>query len=392
MVQPMSIEAGALGAPPAVPRQLPAWQRNHESLLRSLRTGHPSSLEAEVDADRELLRVLYEDGISRRGWPESAGGSGGDETDRARMYDEIAQADLRIPEAFVLLETLGPVLVEYAPELAAQHLPAYLRGEQLWGQGFSEPEAGSDLASVRTRGIVDGDRIRIDGQKTWTTLGQCARWAMVLCRTDADVPPHRGLSMVWIDLTAPGAETRPIEASNGRHEFAEMFFVDVEAPLSAVVGGLGNGWAVAMYLLQFERGMYAWGRQASLHRALRRGVAAATEITEEAREATGIAFASLCALRSRSAQTVGLLAAKQTLGPEASIDKVLLSRCEQQTYDALRLLAGAAFTLDHDPASRALRDEWFYSRATSIFGGAVEIQRSIIAERIVGLPREPRRG
>jgi alkylation response protein AidB-like acyl-CoA dehydrogenase len=369
-----------------------AWVEANTAALGDFRGAGFSSLEDEVDYDRPLLRMLHDAGLSRRGWPESVGGLGGDETDRARLYDALSWADIRLPEAFVLLETLGPVLVEFAPELAARHLPAFLRGEEVWAQGFSEPEAGSDLAAVRTRAALGTDSVRLTGQKVWNTLGQCADYALVLARSDPDAKPHRGLSMVWVDLASPGVKVRSIRASNGRNEFAEMFFSDVEVPLSNIVGGRGAGWAVAMYLLQFERGMYAWFRQVALHRNLRRALAGAGHPDRDASAAVGQAFTTLCALRSSLARTVRRLAAKDTLGPEASIDKVLLSRAEQQTHDALRVLAGPAFLLDDDERSRALRDDWFYSRAATIFGGAVEVQRTIVAERLLGLPREARGG
>ncbi len=369
-----------------------AWVAANGAALADFRGPGFAAIEDEVNHDRRLLQMLHDAGLSRRGWPEPAGGLGGDETDRARLYDALSWADLRLPEAFVLLETLGPALVEYAPELAARHLPAFLRGEELWAQGFSEPGAGSDLASVRTRAGVGTHAVRLTGQKVWSTLGQCADYAMVLARTDPDAKPHRGLSMVWVDLSAPGVEVRPIRAANGRNEFAEMFFSEVEVPPGNIVGGLGNGWAVAMYLLQFERGMYAWFRQAVLHRSLRRGLARGGHPGRDARSVTGEAFTTLCALRSRSARTVRRLAAGERLGPEASIDKVLLSRAEQQTHDALRALAGPAFLLGDGEAARGLREDWFYSRAASIFGGAVEVQRTIVAERLLGLPREPRDG
>ncbi len=367
------------------------WLGHVHADLRSFRSAGEGSIEAEVNQQRALLRLLYEAGWTRWGWPRTAGGLGGDERSRAALYDELAAADVPLPEAFVLLETLAPVLVRYAPQLAVRHIPRYLRGEELWGQGFSEPEVGSDLASVRTRARLEGEEFRLTGQKVWTTLGQFAQWALVLCRTGPEAGRH-GLSMLWVDLSVPGVEVRPIRAANGRDEFAEMFFEDVAVPRDNLIGQMGDGWSVAMYLLQFERGMYAWGRQAELHRVLRAAVAAADCGNDEAVAAVGTAFTSLCALRVRSVNTVHRLAAGETLGPDASIDKILLSRAEKHCYDAARLLHPEWFVLDDQGPAAALRCGWFFSRVTSIFGGAVEIQRSLIAERVLELPREPRRG
>jgi alkylation response protein AidB-like acyl-CoA dehydrogenase len=368
------------------------WVSEADVDLQPYRLVTHASIEDEVEWHRGLLRLLFDAGWMRWGWPRSAGGLGGNEVSRAIVYDVLAAADIPLPEAIVLLETLGPVLVRYAPELAERHLPRYLCGEELWGQGFSEPDAGSDLASIRTRAQVDVDGFRLTGQKIWTTLGQCAQWAMILCRTDDDVVGHRGLSMLWVDLSLPGVEVRPIRAASGRNEFAEMFFDNVPVPRSGLIGELGEGWAIAMYLLQYERGMYAWGRQAELHRILRAALGRTTRSDDESLAALGTAYTSLCALRSRSVATVRRLGLSEPLGPDASIDKVLLSRAEKHCFDAIRLLDPERFLFGDDASAQTLRDGWFYSRATSIFGGAVEIQRSIIAERVLGLPRERRHG
>jgi hypothetical protein len=355
----------------------------------------PTTIEDDVAHDRGLLRILFDVGWTRLGWPEWAGGLGGSEIHRACVYDELAAHDVALPEAFVLLETLGPVLCRYAPALARTHLPRYLAGEELWGQGFSEPDAGSDLASVRTTAVaLPSGGWRVNGQKIWTTLGHCAAMALLLCRTGPPEAGRRGLSMLWVDLAAPGVEVRPIMAANGRNEFAEMFFADVEVTDDAVIGETGDGWAVAMYLLQFERGMYAWLRQAKLHQQLRYALASSTgdDEADPAMRTVGTAVAKLGALRARSAATVARLAAGEVLGPEASVDKVLLSQSEQLVMNALRALDPVAFLAGDDAAAVAGRADWSYSRAASIFGGVVEVQRGIIAEHLLGLPRVARRG
>ncbi|GEL26398.1 acyl-CoA dehydrogenase [Pseudonocardia sulfidoxydans NBRC 16205] len=345
-------------------------------------------LAAAVAQDRGLLRMLHDAGWSRAGWPEQAGGLGGSATLRAVLYDELAAAGIEVPEAFVILETLGPVLTAYAPDLAVRHLPTYLAGEELWGQGFSEPEAGSDLASLRTWARVDGDSFVLSGQKVWTTLGQFASHAAVLARTGPPDSGHRGLSMLWVDLAAPGVTVAPIAAASGRDEFAEMFFDGVRVPRSGLVGELDGGWAVAMYLLQYERGMYAWLRQAVLHRRLAETAAAAADRAGPvAHAAIGAAYLALTSLRARSRTTVARLAAGENPGPEISVDKILLSRAEQAVYDAVLATRQEALLVGDGPEETALREEWFYSRATSVFGGAVEVQRDIVADRVLRLPR-----
>jgi acyl-CoA dehydrogenase len=368
------------------------WLSARDDLRAEFGMGSSRPIAEQVAHEAALLQTLHDAGWTRIGWPESAGGVGGDEGGRAIVYDELAAAGIALPEAFVLLETIAPVLVRFAPELAARHLTAYLTGRQLWCQGFSEPEAGSDLASVRTRASATDGGFTLNGQKIWTTLGQFADMAMVLARTGDLCSSHRGLSMLWVDLGSPGVEIRPIRASDGRDEFAEMYFADVPVPGANLLGDLNGGWAVAMYMLQYERGMYAWLRQAALFQALNQARRTASASNADAVAAMGRAYVSLAGLRARSAGTVARLAGNEELGPEASVDKVLLSRAEQQTYEAVRLAAPDAFLLDDDPAASWARTNWFYSRAASIFGGAVEIQRTIIAERVLGMDRGANRG
>jgi acyl-CoA dehydrogenase len=367
---------------------LRAWLATAD--LDAFRTRAGGSIAASVEHDRALLRLLYDSGWSRYGWPESAGGLGGPIVFRAALYDELAAAGLEIPEAYVILETLGPLLVRFAPDLAAVHLPNFLDGSELWGQGFSEPDAGTDLAHLRTRAEMTGNDFRLNGQKTWTTLGQFARYAAVLARTGTPESAHRGLTMLWVDLQSPGATVRPIAASNGRDEFAEMFFDDVVVPSSGVIGEVDGGWAAAMYLLQFERGMYAWLRQAVLHRRLREAAARATSAAPAALQALGRAIQMTAMLRARSRQTVWRLSSGENPGPEISIDKALLGQAEQLTFDALRLLDWPAMALGRNEVGALQCEEWFYSRASTIFGGAIDVQRDIVAERVLGMPRAGR--
>ncbi|RRQ29001.1 acyl-CoA dehydrogenase [Rhodococcus sp. Eu-32] len=365
------------------------WIDDNASSLDRFRGPVAEGVQESVDHCRELMALLCDAGWSRWGWPESIGGLGGGETHRAVLYDELGAAGIEIPEAFVVLETVAPVLQKFSPDIAALHLPKYLAGEELWGQGFSEPEAGSDLGSIRTTARADGGGFVLNGQKTWMTLGPSASYAVVLARTGSAASRHRALTMFWVDLSAPGVTVRPIVASNGREEFAEVFFDGVAVPAEHVIGTVDAGWAVAMYLLQYERGMYAWLRQSVLHHRLG-SVVEAVDDDVRAKRAVGESFLLLAALRARTTQTVVALDARKTLGPRVSVDKVLLSSAEQATYDAARIADIGGFLAGPDTASTALRHEWFYSRATSIFGGAVDVQRDIIAQHMLGLPREER--
>ncbi|MBX6387740.1 MAG: acyl-CoA dehydrogenase family protein [Frankia sp.] len=378
-----------------------------EPALESFRGRRYPSTEARMADHARLERLLHDAGWSRYGWPATVGGLGGDERHRAVLYDELAAAGLPVPGQHMLLETLGPPIVRFAPELAAAYLPAYLRGEEWWGQGFSEPEAGSDLASLRCRARRDGDTYAVTGQKLWTSHGATATRLVCLVRTGTPESRHRGLSMIMIDVDSPGVTVRPIAMANGDNELAEVFFDDVVVPTSRLIGAEGQGWAVAMYLLQFERAMYAWLSAAEALRRLRelRGQLAARAaggrpVPDGAAARLGEAYAHLVALRARSAGTVRRLAVGDTVGPEASVDKVLLATAEICLHDVARDLLGDEFLFAAEGAAggNALaagtveaaqwRTDWWFSRSATILGGSAEVQRTILADHVLGLPKE----
>jgi alkylation response protein AidB-like acyl-CoA dehydrogenase len=303
------------------------------------------------------------------------------------LFDELARADLPIPGQYDLLTTLGPPVMAFSPELAAQYLPGFLRGDEWWAQGFSEPEAGSDLAALRCRATpVDGGYL-VSGQKLWTSHAATASRLVCLVRTGTPESRHRGLTMLMIDVESPGVTVRPLQLANGRAELAECFFDDVHVPAERRIGEEGGGWGVAMYLLQFERAAYAWMRAAHLFsrlRALTRQVLG----SETAQRVIGSAYLDLAALRAQSVTTVRRLAAGETVGPESSVDKILLGNAEQSVLDAARQLLGARFILGSDPGMHRWREEWWYSRTATIYGGSAEVQRSIVADRVPKLPKE----
>jgi len=349
-----------------------------------------ATTEDRVAEHAQLIGELFRAGWSRYGWPVEAGGLGGDERHRAVFYDALSAADLPVPEQYSLLETLGPPLVHFAPDLAAAYLPRYLRGEEWWGQGFSEPDAGSDLASLRTRATRDGDGYRVNGQKIWTSHGATATRLVCLVRTGTAAERHRGLTMLLIDVDSPGVTRRPIALASDRNELAELFFDDVAVPADRLIGAEGKGWAVAMYLLQFERAMYAWLSAATALRRLRelRGQLTGHRLPDGAASRFGACYADLVALRARSAATVRRLAAGEPVGPEASVDKVLLAQVETGLHDLARDLPATGFLLGDDPAADSWRADWWYSRAATIMGGSAEVQRTILADHVLGLPRE----
>lgn len=368
-----------------------AWLNEHAAELSDVNPRPDDELETRIDKSLGLYARLSAAGINRWGWAPEHGGLGGDATDRAALYDALTAAGFGMPEQVGALEVLGSALTAYAPELARQALPAMLNGSELWCQGFSEPEAGSDLASLRTTAKRTADGWVIDGQKVWTSLGHRARWCGVLARTGAPEGRHRTLTLFWVDLHAPGVTVRPLRTTTGEEEFSEVFLDSVVVPEGHVIGEVDGGWKVAMHLLQFERGMWAWQRQAIMHAALDDAIVHAGS-RPGAADVVGPAYVALAALRVRSRQTVLRLASGERLGPEVSIDKTLLSTAEHAVNDAIRTLRINDFLFGDDADSRRIRAEWSYSRAASVYGGAVEVQKNIIAEHVLGLPREDRRG
>lgn len=350
-----------------------------------------------LEQSRRMMKWLYDGGWSRWGWPEAVGGIGGSPLVRCQVLERLALAGYPIPEHLLVLEVVGPAVVNHAPRLAAARLPAALRGDELWSQGFSEPEAGSDLAALRTKAVARDDGCYVvNGQKIWTSYGAFADRIVLLARSGAVTDRHRGLVMLLVDLDSPGVDRRPIALASGREELAEIFFTDVLVEPDRVIGVDGAGWAVAMDLLQYERGTYAWMRMAIATSYLQQLVHSLghEEGAPDSRRAAviGRAYLNLAVLRARTASTLGRLAAGETVGPETSLDKLLLSTAEQDVLDAAMSLLGADVLIGDDGASAAWRDRWWYSRAASIYGGAREVQYGIIADRILKLPKENERG
>jgi len=391
---PGSDELTFAADPAAYGAALRDYLRTEPSLDR-WRGRHYDSTEDRIADHAVLMGGLHRAGWNRYGWPADAGGLGGDPRHRAVLYDELSAAGLPVPDPHLLLETLGPPLVRFAPELAARYLPALLRGEEWWGQGFSEPEAGSDLASLRCRARRDGDHYVLSGQKLWTSHGATATRLFCLVRTGTPESRHRGLSTIVVDVDAPGVSVRPVALASGHNELAEVFFDDVAVPAARLVGDAGQGWAVAMYLMQFERAMYAWQSSAvalrrlrELRDQLRDRVHGGRRLPDGAARRLGEIYADIVALRARSAGTVRRLAAGAAVGPEASVDKVLLATVEIGLHDLARDLLGAEFVLGTAPQAAQWRADWWFSRSATILGGSAEVQRTILADHVLGLPKE----
>ena len=368
--------------------KLTVWLDANSDTLAAFRSNYAGSLEEAAEKGEEFIRALFDAGWNRWGWPEESGGLGGGALHRSALYEQLFASGYRIPQRYYAIEILGPALQRFAPHLAEIYLPPFLAGRDLWCQGFSEPDAGSDLGSLRLRATFEDGRWRVNGQKVWTSFAHLSACCCLLARTGEEPSGYRGLSMLWVDMDTPGITVRPLATMSGENELAEVFFDDVVVPADHILGDPGSGWAVAMYLLQWERGMYAWLQQSWMHARLEDLLCQADkDRLADAASQIGRLYQMLFALRVKTAETVKALDAGNSPGPEISADKVLLARAEQALFDLARELLFPEFVLDDGPEILAWRDDYWYSRAASIYGGAIDIQRGIIAERLLGLPR-----
>ncbi len=342
-------------------------------------------LDQQMDQLAKVKALLFDAGWGRAGWPERVGGLGGSTLTRAYLGEALAARDLVEPGLFSMTEVLAPTVIEYAaPALAASVVPALLRGDETWCQGFSEPDTGSNLAALACRAVRTDDGWRVTGEKLWTSLAQYADRCVLLVRTGTTESAHRGITALFVDMDSPGITVRPIGTMHGGAEFSELFLDDVVVPFSRTLGDEGAGWTVAMDLLPYERSTSLWHRAAFLHRRLQEALESAPpEALDPSR--LGEVTELLYAFRARSRGTQHRMADGDRLGPETSIDKVLLATAEQAVFDLVADALAPEVTTGDDPRSRRWRSEYLYSRAASIYGGSAEIQRNIIARRLLDL-------
>jgi alkylation response protein AidB-like acyl-CoA dehydrogenase len=366
----------------------------------------PADLPRALDDRMEVLRgwqaACHAAGYVGRAWPSEFGGGGRPPAEQIVVDQELAAAGAPEFVNVVGLDVLGPSLLRFGTDAQrARHIPPILSAEEIWCQGFSEPEAGSDLASLRTRARLndDGDFV-LSGQKTWVSWGQYARWCGVLARTEEDGPRHRGISMLIVDMRSPGVEVRPMTQITGHAEFSELFLDDVVVPRENLLSERGDGWKIAMHTLGHERGTAALPRQVKLRTWLDRAVRIAAERDVDGRPllddpetqiALARALVSVEVLRHHAYRTVGEFLNGGAVGPDSSSVKLLMAEAEQRlAATALEVLSP---TLQHaDPAAAAEDEFWYetylYSRAASVYGGTQQIQRNIIADRVLALPQE----
>jgi len=367
------------------------------------------------------VRLRWEKELSAGGWlgltwPPEYGGRGATLAQAIIFEYLYARAEAPYRVGVQGQDLFGPTLLMFGTaEQKARFLPKILAAEEFWGQGFSEPDAGSDLASVRTQarlvkgdGEVGGDEWVIDGQKIWMTFGASADWLYVLCRTDTSSSRHRGLSLLLVPARQPGVQIRPITNMLGAGEFCEVFFTGARTRADLVVGAPGDGWKVAMAALGVERGTLLMPQQLGFEREAEEvlrlarsagGLGAAAAAGLDAAAAAGLshrlvdAWIAVRLMRVTALRTIGELVAGRTPGAQAATSKLYASVQHQRLLElATELLAEEATVTGEGYALEPLQRAFLLSRAETIYGGSSQIQRNIIGERVLGLPKEPRPG
>jgi alkylation response protein AidB-like acyl-CoA dehydrogenase len=356
-------------------------------------SGNEEFYELRLDWEREL----HAGGWTGLGWPAEYGGRPASMTQRVLFEYEYAKVGAPYRAGFQGTNLLGPTLIAHGtPEQKQRFLPRILAGEEVWCQGFSEPGAGSDLASVRTRAVLDGEEWVVDGQKIWTSHAHQADWIYLLARTDPAGPRHHGLSVLLVPMRQRGIEVRPIRSMAGTSEFNEVFLSGARTDRSLVVGELNQGWKVALSTLEHERGIAMLGYQnqfesefASVLRAAReQGAAADVGLRQRLVDS----FVGLNVMRYLTLRTLtGLLRPGGGGGAETSLLKLVWPGWHQELGELeMDLLGAGAEIVGGDYQLNPFQRTYLLSRAESIYGGTRQIHLNIVAERLLGLPRDPR--
>jgi alkylation response protein AidB-like acyl-CoA dehydrogenase len=372
--------------------QFRAWLE--ENLTDEIGARASWSMEPGVDGLERLRTwncLLADARYAAIAWPEEWGGRGAGLMEQVVFAEEMQRASAPGTLNPLGLSNIAPAIIEHgSDEQKRTLLPRMLRGDDIWCQGFSEPDAGSDLASLRTTAVRDGDCWIVNGQKTWNTLGHMANWCELLVRTDPEAPKHKGISCLLVDMTLPGVEVRPLITITGEVEFNELFFTDVRVPVDRTLGPVNEGWRVAMTTLAYERGTVA-----KLHLGLRAKVGRLLALARETPGRGGSVASDDPVLRQKlarvylEAELLKLISDRaisaelhgRAMGPEGSIAKLVWSEAEQHLTEV------ASDVLGPDALSGQWARDRVYSRALTIAGGTTQVNKNILAQRILGLPR-----
>jgi alkylation response protein AidB-like acyl-CoA dehydrogenase len=383
-----------------------------DATRRWLATNVPAEEPATLEARRAWHRRLYEAGYVGMGWPVPYGGRGATPLQQAIVADEMAHSNAPPPINPLGIAIVGPTIIVHGTEAQKRrYLRKILTAEELWCQLYSEPNAGSDLASLRTRAEDRGDHFVVDGQKIWTSGGLIADWGLLLARTDSAVAKHKGISCFLIAMRQPGVEVRPLRQITGSAHFSEVFMTDARVERTDLVGRLGQGWEIAQTTLSYERGGNSLARvtryAAAFHqlvkavRTLQRGGRPLLE-DPAVRGKLGRIYADLEVQRYAALRILSALEKGESPGPAASITKLSYSEFEKRYHELVQeilgpwgqVTEGSAADFAEVDSSSGEPGTWatafLWSRAGTIYAGSSEIQKNIIGERVLGLPKEVR--
>ncbi len=374
-------------------------------------TGQLDGLELE-EFGTQWRKVLFERGYLAPNWPKAYGGGGLSALEQVILAEEFTRAGVPGGGANDVfgIQMLGNTILQWGTEEQKSHyLPRILSGDDKWCQGYSEPNAGSDLGNLGTRAVLDGDQWLINGQKIWTSAGHLADHIFVLCRTDVEAPKHKGISFVLCDMRQPGVEVRPIKMISGDTEFNEVFFTDAVTPKHDVIGGVNNGWAVAMTLLGYERGEAAATLSIRFKADFERLVGLARDYGKTAdpriRQRLADAYIQTRIMDYSGKRVLTKFLAGHHPGPDAAISKLFWSEFHKvETELAMDIMGAAALApTGRRPSSAFQTDDagapnstnswvvtFLNARAGTIYAGSSQVQRNIIGEQVLGLAKEPR--
>ena len=332
-------------------------------------------------------RALYQAGYAGMSWPKEYGGRELSPIYDAMLNDEIAAAEA--PPFSVNVNYLGRAMWTHGTDAQKRRfLPMLLSGDTAWCQGFSEPGSGSDLASLRTRAVLDGDEWVIDGQKLWTSKSPTSDWCFLLARTDPDAPKHQGISCLFLSMDTPGVNARAVVLANGEPDTGEVFFDGARVPADQMLGAPGDGWRIALTALAVERGPGDVGYIPKYQRLLKRLEAVARDRgrleERESRRELSLVYIRGEAMRLTHIEQLSARVAGQPPGPEGSVSKLLWTDAEQSVNHLAMDLLGADPLLGLDPGWLS---DYLYSRACSVYGGTSQVQKNLLAQRVLGMPR-----
>ncbi len=376
--------------------ELRAWLKANLPKKSSQAVKTAESATAYYQYLKDWQRKLYEGGYAGIAWPKEFGGRGATFIEQAIFQEELALADAPERMGTIGQGLVGPTIITVGTEAQKKrYLPGILSGDEVWCQGFSEPNAGSDLASLEAKGAGDGDDFVVNGQKIWTSYAHIADLCMLVVRTDTSAPKHKGITCLLVDMKSPGITVRPLKMMSGDSGFNEMFFSNVRVPADRVLGKVNDGWNVAITALSNERANLGSGLYVVFKRNLEAVLEHARKLRRHGkpviedpvlRQKLAQCYVDLEVFRLNTTRALSNLTKTGIPGPEGSIQKLYWSELNQRNAEIAMEVLGSYGLLSHFDSGR-----WVYnylrSRGNTIEAGTSEVQRNIIAQRVLGLPR-----